>query len=381
MVDLYHKKDGFQNCAKGKMGRVGICGSILVVEEILGKARLEGKEGRKVVFGAERRLEAVWSGDLLMVHHIRYAKILRMSNDAKGAINVLQGAMGPERPHHFVQADMVGRSHGTYYSIAGGCHVFLGNIEKAQVMFDKILDLIDKKKISGKNLPTEVYIKKKPDGCVEVASYKEKQVRRGGDVEKFAEATKINPAEATNLTHDRRNAHRRMGVALTSRIHPFPTHHASHYHKPPSPTSPSSVKLRESKLSLEFKPSTPISSLSNLDPHSHYDLDTHDELAVRSLLMGVNHRASRYFVPSRAFLEDAHARHAHVKINTWVGGVAVFELAVLDLKEVEARDRAESVGYSPSSSSVSVASSTTLLPCVEGGGDGRGKAGGLEICS
>jgi hypothetical protein len=59
----------------------------------------------------------------------------------------------------------------------------------------------------------------------------------------------------------------------------------------------------------------------------------------------------------------------------------VFELAVLDLKEVEARDRAESVGSSPSSSSVSVASSTTLLPCVKEGGDGRGKAGGLEICS
>ena len=28
-------------------------------------------------------------------------------------------------------------------------------------MFDRIPDLIDKKKISGKELPTEVYIKKK----------------------------------------------------------------------------------------------------------------------------------------------------------------------------------------------------------------------------
>lgn len=42
-----------------------------------------------------------------------------------------------------------------------GCHFSLGNYEKTQMMLDMIPDLIDKKKISGKDLPTEVFIKKK----------------------------------------------------------------------------------------------------------------------------------------------------------------------------------------------------------------------------
>jgi len=37
----------------------------------------------------------------------------------------------------------------------------LGEIDEAQKLLDAIPDLIDKKKISGKDLPTEVFIKKK----------------------------------------------------------------------------------------------------------------------------------------------------------------------------------------------------------------------------
>ena len=37
----------------------------------------------------------------------------------------------------------------------------MGNMEKAQSLLDAIPNLIDKKKISGKDLPTEVFIKKK----------------------------------------------------------------------------------------------------------------------------------------------------------------------------------------------------------------------------
>ena len=37
----------------------------------------------------------------------------------------------------------------------------MGNYEKAQELLDRIPDLIDKKKIGGKDLPTEVFIKKK----------------------------------------------------------------------------------------------------------------------------------------------------------------------------------------------------------------------------
>ncbi|KAG6838080.1 Mitochondrial outer membrane protein iml2, partial [Blastosporella zonata] len=52
-------------------------------------------------------------------------------------------------------------SHGTYYFLAAGCYISIGNKTKAQALLDVIPDLIDKKKISGKDLPTEVLIKKK----------------------------------------------------------------------------------------------------------------------------------------------------------------------------------------------------------------------------
>lgn len=72
-------------------------------------------------------------------------------------------------------------------------------------------------------------------------------------------------------------------------------------------------------------------------PHSNPpDLDTPDELAVRSLLLGIVHRTAGKFAASREYLQDALQRHKTVKISTWIGGVASFELAVLDLKEADA---------------------------------------------
>jgi hypothetical protein len=68
-------------------------------------------------------------------------------------------------------------------------------------------------------------------------------------------------------------------------------------------------------------------------------LDTPDEEAIRSLIMGIVHRTLGDFVVSRAFLEDAVKKNPQVKSSTWVGGVAWFELAVLDLKEVEAEEK------------------------------------------
>ena len=53
------------------------------------------------------------------------------------------------------------RSHGTYYYIAASCYLSTGDIEKAQKLFDEIPKLIESKKIAGKDLPTEVLIKKK----------------------------------------------------------------------------------------------------------------------------------------------------------------------------------------------------------------------------
>lgn len=37
----------------------------------------------------------------------------------------------------------------------------MGNIDKAKELFEQIPALLDKKKIGGKDLPTEVFIKKK----------------------------------------------------------------------------------------------------------------------------------------------------------------------------------------------------------------------------
>jgi hypothetical protein len=66
------------------------------------------------------------------------------------------------------------------------------------------------------------------------------------------------------------------------------------------------------------------------------DLDNPDELSVRSLLLGIVHRTAEEYVCARAFLVDAHTRQADITTNTWVGGMALFELAVLELKEAEA---------------------------------------------
>jgi len=70
---------------------------------------------------------------------------------------------------------------------------------------------------------------------------------------------------------------------------------------------------------------------------NHAPLDTPDELALRALLLGITHRAAGYPTEARAFLRDAHTRHAKIPSSgsTWIGGVALFELAVLELREAQ----------------------------------------------
>jgi hypothetical protein len=70
------------------------------------------------------------------------------------------------------------RSHATYYFIAAGktgcalvsffvlirstgCYISMGDTTKAQELFDTIPSLLDKRKINGKDLPTEILIRKK----------------------------------------------------------------------------------------------------------------------------------------------------------------------------------------------------------------------------
>jgi hypothetical protein len=80
---------------------------------------------------------------------------------------------------------------------------------------------------------------------------------------------------------------------------------------------------------------------TNIPSPGPFDLDTPDELALRSLLLGIVHRTAAEYGQSRVFLLDAYSRQAEIETSTWIGGVAMFELAVLDLKETEAIEKAK----------------------------------------
>ncbi|CCL99980.1 uncharacterized protein FIBRA_02005 [Fibroporia radiculosa] len=265
------------------------------------------------------------------------AKILRMSYDTEGAIQVLQDGLKPDRPKTFVQADGLlifelawtllsqrryqeaadafinmtkinSWSHGTYYFIAAGCYISLKNYEKALELFEAIPALLDKKKIGGKDLPTEVFIKKK------LAFYKEKQKRLTGSEDNYVQCMKISPAEELAIFW---NTHARIpkDVAL------------AHIAELGILTPPSTIASSIMSPSAASPSSAPAAA----------DLDTPDELAIRSLLLGILHRTAGEYASGRAFLVDAHARHSSVKVSTWIGGVALFELAVLELREAQAR--------------------------------------------
>lgn len=83
-----------------------------------------------------------------------------------------------------------------------------------------------------------------------------------------------------------------------------------------------------------YIPST-VSPGSVTDPNRDLDLDTPDELAVRSLILGIVHRTLGDHQGSRMLLHDAMKHWKGAETNSWVGGVTYFELAVLDMKEGE----------------------------------------------
>ncbi|KAH8106957.1 outer membrane protein Iml2/Tetratricopeptide repeat protein 39 [Cristinia sonorae] len=261
------------------------------------------------------------------------AKILRMSGDTPGAIDVLQAGLQPDRPHTFAQADSLlifelawtllsqrryleaadtflrmtevnSWSHATYYFIAAGCHISLKNYEKAQTLFDAIPDLLDKKKIGGKDLPTEVFIKKR------LRFYQDKQKRLTGSTDNWAHCICISPAEELSIFW---NTHARISKEVAQE-------HIAEF----AVFTPA-IQVSSPLIPKETIESTP----------GKIDLDTPDEIVVRALLLGVLHRTVGEFGASRAFLLEA--KKTTVAVNTWVAGVATFELAVLELKETEAK--------------------------------------------
>lgn len=48
------------------------------------------------------------------------------------------------------------------------------------------------------------------------------------------------------------------------------------------------------------------------------------------------HRSAGAFEPARGYFEEVHGLQTKLDVNTWVSGIALFEEAVLDLKEAQA---------------------------------------------
>jgi hypothetical protein len=90
---------------------------------------------------------------------------------------------------------------------------------------------------------------------------------------------------------------------------------------------------------LTIKPSVSLTSsysVSLVEHPSSYPipppmLDNPDELALRELLLGITFRTAGDFESSRTFLEAANGHRDSLVTNTWINGVALFELAVLEL--------------------------------------------------
>ncbi|CAK5283493.1 unnamed protein product [Mycena citricolor] len=271
------------------------------------------------------------------------AKILRMTGEPDEAISVLQAALSAEDNgdvKRFVQADTLlvfelawtllsqrqfeeaaeafirmtalnSWSHATYFFIAAGCFLAVGEKAKAQELIDKIPDLVTKKKVGGKDLPTEVFIKKKME------FWKEKAKRHNIDATKLVDVIGINPAWEMGLFW---NLHQRTtNEVATACIKDL-----------------ASIAPSISVVSPVLDGTPPQKTLA--------ELDTPDEQALRSLLLGVMHRTLGLFGPARELLESARATGSHAKVNTWVPGVALFEEAVLVLKvedSVRALDEAD----------------------------------------
>ncbi|KAF8470491.1 hypothetical protein DFH94DRAFT_771559 [Russula ochroleuca] len=325
-----------------------------------------------------------------------HAKIHRMSGDPESAIKSLQAGLALDRPNVFPQADALlvfelawvflaqrryedaakmfvqmteinTWSHATYYFIAAGCHWSLRNLKEAQRLLEATPAQIDKRKVGNKDLPTEVFIKKR------LAFWKAKHLKRTGSEDDWVQSISISPADEMAIfwnTHGRitpavAQAHIAELLSVTPPV-ALPTPFAS---IPP----PASNNSHDS--SDDPDTSTPVPAPLHIRPA----LDTPDEHALRSLLLGIMHRAAGHPSEARVFLRDAHTRHAKIPTSgsTWIGGVALFELAVLELGEAQRLENEDALLPSSASASEngsesekdSVRSSGSSPSLSDGGGE------------
>ncbi|KAH9989095.1 hypothetical protein BJV74DRAFT_838881 [Russula compacta] len=331
------------------------------------------------------KLEARYPAGTLWI--LNRAKIHRMSSDPESAMIALQAGLAPDRTSVFLQADALlvfelawvflaqrryedaartfmqmteinTWSHATYYFIAAGCHWSLDNFEEAQRLLEATPAQIDKRKIGNKDLPTEVFIKKK------LAFWKAKHVRRTGSEEGWVQSISISPAEEMAIFW---NTHERITPAVAQ------AHIAELLSVSPPVT-----------LSTPFTPTTPASNGTGSDTPApapiRTPINTPDEFALRSLLLGIMHRAAGCPAEARGFLRDAHTRYAKIPSSgsTWIGGVALFELAALELREAQRLEHEDTAARrsnaSEKSSINSSNSSEEGSSSISNGGDaGRGR--------
>lgn len=348
------------------------------------------------------------AGALWILNH---AKIQRMTGQAAEAIQTLESGLAPGRPHTFQQADALlvfelawtqlalrryedaaatfirmtelnSWSHATYYFIAAGAHISAAHEHKdpvrasesmirAQQLLDAIPALLETRKLTGKDLPTEVFIRKK------LAFYTTKQRNLGGDPARYAEAVGVSLAEEIGVFW---NTHQRIPASVA----------AAHIKawagvEPKVDLEPSLLETLDALIPLTDP--TPLNSpTGGREPVDEAEeaavaaptegtnapgdkpwkttpasLTTPEERAVRSLLLGVVLRtlgacvakgtetvdgtssasdlpgdatkATALLARSRSLLQEA--RKTPVQVNTWVPGVAAFEEGVLELVSAE----------------------------------------------
>ena len=81
---------------------------------------------------------------------------------------------------------------------------------------------------------------------------------------------------------------------------------------------------------------------------------------MRAIILGVILRTLGDFPASRTLLSEASDRYPEVEFK-WIGGIALFELAVLDLKEVEALEKNRSASASSDNDTKTITSDENTL--------------------